>query len=52
MFYHEGGVDIGDVESKASSLEVPVQDVMEVDVETVTSALLSQFKGDKALVAK
>jgi len=52
LFYHEGGVDIGDVESKASSLEVPVQDVMEVDVDRVTSALLSQFKGDKALVAK
>lgn len=52
LFYHEGGVDIGDVESKASVLEVPVQDVMEVSTEAITSKLLDKFKGDKSLVSK
>jgi len=52
LFYHEGGVDIGDVDSKASILEVPIQDTMEVSVESVTSSLLSKVKGDKGLIAK
>jgi len=52
LFYHEGGVDIGDVDSKASVLEVPVQDKMEISVEEVTNSLLQQFKGDKNLAAR
>jgi len=52
LFYHEGGVDIGNVESKASSLEVPVKDTMEVSTEEISSSLLQKFQGDKALAAK
>ena len=52
LFYHEGGVDIGDVDSKALKLEVPVADTMEVSTQDITSTLLTQFKGDKNLVAK
>ena len=52
LFHHEGGVDIGDVDSKALKLEVPVADVMEVNPQQITSALLTQLKGDKDLVAR
>jgi len=52
LFHHEGGVDIGDVESKASVLEVPVQDQMEVSTEDITNSLLQNLKGDKSLVAR
>jgi len=51
LFHHEGGVDIGDVDSKAVKLEVPVQDSMEVTAATVKSSLLTKLPGDKDLVA-
>lgn len=31
LFHHEGGVDIGDVDSKAKKLEIGVDDALEVD---------------------
>jgi len=52
LFHHEGGVDIGDVESKAARLEIHVDMKMEVSLEAITSTLLTKFQGDKALVAK
>ena len=39
------------MDSKASKLEVNVQDEMVVGVEDIKSKLLTQFKGDKDLVA-
>lgn len=38
MFYHEGGVDVGDVDAKASKLEVPAGSAP--DAATVSAALL------------
>jgi len=52
LFCHEGGVDIGDVDSKASVLEVPIQDTMEISTDSITNNLLTKFQGDKSLVAK
>ena len=52
LFHHEGGVDIGDVDSKASKLEVEVEDNMSVSVESIKTSLLTQFMGDKDLVAR
>ena len=52
LFHHEGGVDIGDVESKAARLEIHVDMKMEVSLEAITSTLLTKFQGDKALLAK
>jgi len=51
LFHHEGGVDIGDVDSKAVRLEVPVHDTMAVTPETAKTALLGKMTGDKDLVA-
>jgi len=51
LFHHEGGVDIGDVDSKAVKLQVEVAERMEVDTAAVTKSLLPAFTGDKALVA-
>ncbi|XP_058061576.1 ATP-citrate synthase isoform X1 [Anopheles bellator] len=45
LFYHQGGVDIGDVDSKALKLDVPVgQDVSLGDIEKV---LLTEISGAK-----
>lgn len=45
LFYHQGGVDIGDVDSKALKLDVPVgQDVSLADIEKV---LLTEISGAK-----
>ncbi|XP_041367223.1 ATP-citrate synthase-like isoform X2 [Gigantopelta aegis] len=40
LFYHEGGIDIGDVDSKAVKLDIPVGE--ELDSGAVTSKLLSK----------
>jgi ATP citrate (pro-S)-lyase len=52
LFHHEGGVDIGDVDSKALKLEVNVEENMVVSADDVKSKLLTEFKGDKDLVAR
>lgn len=52
LFHHEGGVDIGDVDSKALKLEVPVADTMQVSASQIASSLLTNVKGDKELVAR
>lgn len=51
LFYHEGGVDIGDVDAKAVKLDVPVgETTSELSIE---KALLQQVPGSKkAMVAK
>lgn len=41
MFYHEGGVDVGDVDAKASKLEVPAGS--KPDAAAMSSALLAQL---------
>mmetsp|Transcript_7070 Transcript_7070/g.17035 ORF Transcript_7070/g.17035 Transcript_7070/m.17035 type:complete len:1092 (+) Transcript_7070:196-3471(+) len=40
LFYHEGGVDVGDVDSKAERLQVPLLE--EVTAATVTSQLITR----------
>jgi len=52
LFHHEGGVDIGDVDSKAVKLEVEVQEKMEVTEQLVKTTLLGSQKTEKDLVAK
>jgi len=52
LFHHEGGVDIGNVDSKASKINIVVQDKMEVSVDDIKSSLLTKFAGDKDLVAR
>uniref|UniRef100_A0A182PCH9 ATP-citrate synthase n=1 Tax=Anopheles epiroticus TaxID=199890 RepID=A0A182PCH9_9DIPT len=45
LFYHQGGVDIGDVDSKALKLEVPVgKDVTMADIEKVLLTEISSAK--------
>ncbi|XP_055601325.1 ATP-citrate synthase isoform X2 [Uranotaenia lowii] len=45
LFYHQGGVDIGDVDSKALKLDVPVgQDVTQADIEKVLLKEVSAAK--------
>ena len=51
LFHHEGGVDIGDVDSKAVKLEVAVEEKMEVTANQVEKSLLVKMSGDKQLVA-
>merc|ERR1719356_1074067 len=51
LFHHEGGVDIGDVDSKAVKLEVAVEEKMEVTANQVEKSLLGKMFGDKQLVA-
>merc|ERR1719339_618085 len=46
LFHHEGGVDIGDVDSKA------VEEKMEVTADQVEKSLLGKMSGDKTLVAR
>lgn len=41
LFYHEGGVDIGDVDAKAVVLEVPVGSIAPTD-EVITAKLLQK----------
>lgn len=52
LFYHEGGVDVGDVDSKALTLEVPVgstvelskiQDVLLTNVDKTKKNMIAQF---------
>jgi len=52
LFHHEGGVDIGDVDSKAVKLEVAIQEKMEINEESVKKSLLGSLKSEKDLVAK
>ncbi|KAH7963552.1 hypothetical protein HPB52_021628 [Rhipicephalus sanguineus] len=50
LFHHEGGVDIGDVDSKALRLEVPIDH--KPSAEEVTKALLTKLPQNKqSLVA-
>ncbi|XP_018318555.1 ATP-citrate synthase isoform X2 [Agrilus planipennis] len=51
LFYHEGGVDIGDVDSKAVKLDIPVGE--STDAATIEKALLGQVAPKKrATIAK
>lgn len=52
LFHHEGGVDIGDVESKAARLDVAVDMKMDVSVDDIINTLLTKVQRDKDLVAK
>lgn len=45
LFYHEGGVDIGDVDSKAVKLDIPVGE--SVDQDTIESKLLGKVSNAK-----
>ncbi len=50
LFYHAGGVDIGDVDSKAARLDVPTQHTPTAG--EITSALLGQVaEADRGEVA-
>jgi ATP citrate (pro-S)-lyase len=48
LFYHEGGVDVGDVDSKAEKMEIPTG--VEADAGTVTSKLLSKVPAAKQAI--
>ncbi|CAH1102113.1 unnamed protein product [Psylliodes chrysocephalus] len=51
LFYHQGGVDIGDVDSKAVKLEVPVGDT--IDEASITKVLLGEVSAaKKPMIAK
>lgn len=52
LFHHEGGVDIGDVDSKALKLEVEIKENMDILESEVMEKLLGKFAGDKSLVCK
>lgn len=45
LFYHQGGVDIGDVDAKALRLEVPVG--ANTNVDEITKNLLTEVSADK-----
>lgn len=45
LFYHQGGVDIGDVDSKALRLDVSVGS--NTSVEDITKSLLTEISGEK-----
>ncbi|XP_072376191.1 ATP-citrate synthase isoform X1 [Diabrotica undecimpunctata] len=45
LFYHEGGVDIGDVDSKAVKLDIPVGET--VDAGTISKVLLGEVPAAK-----
>lgn len=45
LFYHQGGVDIGDVDSKALKLEVPVGET--INETQITNVLLTQVDAKK-----
>lgn len=51
LFYHEGGVDIGDVDSKAVKLEVPIGE--STSEESIEKNLLSKVSASKKkMIAK
>ncbi|XP_018561698.1 ATP-citrate synthase isoform X2 [Anoplophora glabripennis] len=51
LFYHQGGVDIGDVDSKAVKLDVPIGE--HTDEDAITKTLLRDVPASKkAMVAK
>ena len=43
LFHHEGGVDIGDVDAKASRLEVPVGQTDAASIQNITDKLLGKM---------
>lgn len=45
LFYHQGGVDIGDVDSKALKLDVPVG--QDVTLESIEKVLLTEVAAAK-----
>lgn len=45
LFYHEGGVDIGDVDAKALKLDVPVNS--DVTMDDINKKLLTEVAADK-----
>ncbi|KAG8179762.1 hypothetical protein JTE90_022938 [Oedothorax gibbosus] len=45
LFHHEGGVDIGDVDSKALKLDIPIDS--KPSLETITKQLLNQLSTEK-----
>jgi len=45
MFYHEGGIDVGDVDSKAERMLVEVDETASID--TIKSKLLSHVPADR-----
>ncbi len=45
LFYHQGGVDIGDVDAKALKLEIPVG--QELSVEQIEKVLLKEISDAK-----
>lgn len=45
LFYHQGGVDIGDVDAKALKLDVPVDKT--VTAEDIKKNLLTHLAADK-----
>lgn len=48
MFYHQGGVDVGDVDAKASKLEIQVDERLADDFQDkIEKQLLSQLASDK-----
>ncbi|XP_070566811.1 ATP-citrate synthase-like [Ptychodera flava] len=47
LFYHEGGVDIGDVDAKAVKMDVPVNNEMKVTEGEVKQLLLGQVPAEK-----
>ncbi|CAH1155490.1 unnamed protein product [Phaedon cochleariae] len=51
LFYHQGGVDVGDVDSKAVKLDVPVGET--IDEATITKVLLGEVAAEKKeMIAK
>lgn len=45
LFYHQGGVDIGDVDAKALKLDIPVGET--TSEEQISSRLLTEVSGKK-----
>lgn len=45
LFYHQGGVDIGDVDAKALKLDIPVNS--ELSLADIKGKLLAEVSGDK-----
>lgn len=45
LFYHQGGVDVGDVDAKALKLEVPVGSNTSID--EIEKVLLTEISADK-----
>lgn len=47
LFHHEGGVDIGDVDAKASRLDVPVGEPNAASAANITAKLLTKLPAAK-----